>query len=397
MRILFVIPYFYPAEAFGGPVKVAFDVGRELVKRGHDVVVYTSDACNRENRLNIKSAEVEEMKVYYFRNISMWFVKESNLFITPELSKKMKSDLKSFDVVHAHEYTTYQNIIVHRFAKKYGVPYVLQAHGSLPKIGRRARKWIYDLFFGSYLLRDASRVIALSSMEAKQYGAAGVSAGKIAIIPNGIDLSQYCDLPPKGAFKKKFGLSEKGKIVLYLGRINKIKGVDILVRAFADIAANLNDTTLVLVGPDDGYLGELKALIKALRMDSNVLLTGPLYGENKLQAYVDSDVYVLPSRYETFPMGLLEACACGKPVVASMVGGLSDLIADGVTGLLVPPEDFHQLACSIRSLLDDTVTAESIGLRGRESVKHNFAIARVADLLQSLYAEVVYGRSPNIA
>jgi len=208
VRILFVTPYFYPAEAFGGPVKVAFDVGRELVRRGHEVVVFTSDAKDLENRLDVERDEIEGMQVYYFRNLFMSLVKWSKLFITPDLPKKMMSDLKSFDIVHVHEYTTYQNIVVHHFAKKFGVPYVLQAHGSLPKIGRQARKWIYDAFFGSTLLRDASKVIALSEIEAEQYKCAGVPAEKIAIVPNGIDLTEYSDLPPKGSFKKKFGLEK---------------------------------------------------------------------------------------------------------------------------------------------------------------------------------------------
>jgi len=101
--------------------------------------------------------------------------------------------------------------------------------------------------------------------------------------------------------------------VLYLGRIRRIKGVDILVKAFANIIEKLKDVRLVVVGPDDGYLGELVALINALKMEDNVLITCPLYGRDKLEAYVDAKVYVLPSRYETFPMSLLEAYACAKP------------------------------------------------------------------------------------
>ena len=164
MKILFVIPYFYPAQAFGGPVKVVFDIGKELVKRGHEVVAFTSDAKDLENRLNVESDKIEGMKVYYFRNSSMFFVRRSKLFITPELSRKIKLDIKSFDIVHMHEYRTYQNIIVHKFTEKFGVPYVLQAHGSLLRIGRQARKWVYDFLFGRRILRDASKVIALSQM-----------------------------------------------------------------------------------------------------------------------------------------------------------------------------------------------------------------------------------------
>jgi len=91
------------------------------------------------------------------------------------------------------------------------------------------------------------------------------------------------------------------------------------------------------VGPDDGYLGELKALVKALRIEDKVLITGPLYGEDKLEAYVDADVYVLPSRYEIWGITVLEAYACGKPVITSKVGGLKDLVLSKVTGLLSDP------------------------------------------------------------
>lgn len=380
-------PYFYPAEAFGGPVKVAFDVGRELVRRGHEVVVFTSDAKDLENRLDVERDEIEGMQVYYFRNLFMSLVKWSKLFITPDLPKKMMSDLKSFDIVHVHEYTTYQNIVVHHFAKKFGVPYVLQAHGSLPKIGRQARKWIYDAFFGSTLLRDASKVIALSEIEAEQYKCAGVPAEKIAIVPNGIDLTEYSDLPPKGSFKKKFGLEKNEKIVLYLGRIHEIKGIDILVRAFANILHKLDDVRLVIVGPDDGYLGEIEALIKALKIENKVLISGPLYGKDKLEAYVDADVYVLSSIYEIFGISLLEAYACSTPVIASSVGGLKDLVINGETGFLVEPGSIVELSRSIVFMIDNSASAKRMGMKGREFVK-NFSAWTVINRLECLYDEI---------
>jgi glycosyltransferase involved in cell wall biosynthesis len=382
-----VTPYFYPAEAFGGPVKVAFDVGRELVRRGHEVVVFTSDAKDLENRLDVERDEIEGMQVYYFRNLFMSLVKWSKLFITPDLPKKMMSDLKSFDIVHVHEYTTYQNIVVHHFAKKFGVPYVLQAHGSLPKIGRQARKWVYDAFFGSTLLRDASKVIALSEIEAEQYKCAGVPAEKIAIVPNGIDLTEYSDLPPKGSFKKKFGLEKNEKIVLYLGRIHEIKGIDILVRAFANILHKLDDVRLVIVGPDDGYLGEIEALIKALKIENKVLISGPLYGKDKLEAYVDADVYVLSSIYEIFGISLLEAYACSTPVIASSVGGLKDLVINGETGFLVEPGSIVELSRSIVFMIDNSASAKRMGMKGREFVK-NFSAWTVINRLECLYDEI---------
>ena len=196
MRILQVVPYFPPAYAFGGPVKVAYEVSRELVKRGHEVVVYTSDARDFTSRINVNHFKViDGIKVHYFHNLTMMSVKKLKLFITPQLISHAKEEVKKFDVIHLHEYRTFQNIVIHHYATKYDIPYVLQAHGSLPRIGSwRKLKSIYDVLFGYRLLKDAAKVIALNKMEVEQYRSIGISEEKIAIIPNGIDPVSYTHL-----------------------------------------------------------------------------------------------------------------------------------------------------------------------------------------------------------
>jgi glycosyltransferase involved in cell wall biosynthesis len=341
MKILQVVPYFPPAFAFGGPVKVVYQVSRELVKRKNEVVVYTSDAEDFSSRLRrdeYVDVDVDGVKVNYLRNLSLVIMKNFKLFITPQLVSRAKEEVKKFDVIHLHEYRTFQNVIVAHYAKKNGVPYVLQAHGSLPRIvAKRGLKLIFDILFGYRLLRGASKVIALSEIEAEQYRGMGVPKEKIAVLSNGLDLSEYADLPLKGQFKKKFGIGEKEKMVLYLGRIHKIKGIDILVNAFAMVLEELDDVRLVIVGPDDGYLGELKSLIGNLKIRRNVLLVGPLYGNDKLEAYVDADTYVLPSTYETFPMSALEAVACGTPVVITKNCEIAEYF-DNIVGIAVRSE-----------------------------------------------------------
>ena len=387
MKILIVIPYFYPAWRFGGPVRVAYDVSRKLVERGHSVTVYTSDILDENTRVGAFYRNVEGVNVYYFRNLSL-YVARRRMYVTPSLISAVKDSAKFFDVVHIHGNRTTQSPILHYFLKKNSVPYVVQAHGGLPSMSGHRLKRLYDLFFGYPLLRDASKVIALTRTEVQQFLSVGVPKSKIAVIPNGIDLTEYSDLPSKGSFKKKFGLDKNEKIVLYLGRIHEIKGIDILVRAFANILHKLGDVRLVIVGPDDGYLGEIEALTKALRIEGKVLVSGALYGVAKLEAYVDADVYVLPSRYETFPMTVLEAYACGKPVIASKVGELTDLVADGQTGLLVDPGNTVQLAKNILYLLNDKGRAKEMGLRGKQFVKENFTVEKAVDKLQYLYGAV---------
>ena len=379
MKILQVNPFF--SSVHGGSAIAPYYLSRELAKRGHEVTVFTSDY--KLSRDWVESSD--QVKVYSFKTWTSW----AKFYLTPTLIKTAKEGLKRFDLIHMHNYRTFQNIVVAHYAKKYGVPYVLQAHGSLLRIMAWQRlKWIYDVLFGYRLLRDASKVVALSRMEAEQYKAMGVPDEKIAVIPNGIDLSEYADLPPKGSFKKKFNINGDEKIILFLGRIHKIKGIDILVKAFANIVEKLNDVRLVVVGPDDGYLGELEALIKTLKIESKVLITGPLYGEDKLEAYVDADVYVLPSRYETFPMGLLEAYACDKPVVASRVGGLKDLVLNKATGLSFDLGNIRQLTNSILYLVNNDDKAREMGLRGKQFVKENFTVEKVVDRLERLYGEV---------
>ena len=115
---------------------------------------------------------------------------------------------------------------------------------------------------------NASKVIALSQTETQQCKDMGSPEGKITVIPNGINLSEYSNLPLKGSIKKKFSINENEKIILYMGRIHRIKGVDILLKAFADVTRS-HDAKLLMVGPDDGYLSTCKNLARQLKIEDS--------------------------------------------------------------------------------------------------------------------------------
>ena len=382
MRILLLIPYFYPSLSFGGPVKVAFDAGKELVKQGHEVVVFASDAMDWENRLDFESSNVEGMEVHYLRNTSMFLVKTSNLFLTPVLFKKLKMSMKSFDVVHAHEYTTFQNIVLHHFARKYGVPYIIQAHGSLLKIGRVFRKWSFDAFFGSKLLKDASKVLALNQTEAMQYLDMGVSKEKIEILPNGIDLLEYGDLPVRGDFKKKFGIDENEKLVLFLGRIHETKGLKLLADAFSVVARNIPNVKLVIIGPDDGYKKELSSTLSDLGLTDNVLFTGFIAKRDKFSALFDSEVFVTPHFYG-FPVTFLESCLACCPIVTA--SNELDWINNNVG--YVTASNPESVAKGIMGILQDEQTSKRFRENCHRMIK-NFEISAIARQLERIYSEV---------
>jgi glycosyltransferase involved in cell wall biosynthesis len=370
---------------YGGPVRVAYDVSRELVKRGHEVTVYTSDQ-NGGSRINGRDKELDGIQVHYFRNVSAITVRKMKLSITPEMIPSIRSSVQGFDVVHIHEYRTFQSIVAHYYARKCSVPYVLQAHGALLRIGKwRKVKWIYDLFFGHNLLKDASKVIALSSMEAKQYRSMGVLEEKIEIIPNGIDLSEYADLPPKGSFRKKFGIDSGKRIILYLGRIDKTKGIDLLMKAYSQLvdSMKLGETMLVIAGPDDGYLNDVKSSANSLGISDSVLFTGFLNAKDKLKALVDTDVFVTPSFYG-FPITFLEASAIGVPIVTT-----SDELnwIHNNTGYVIEKSPFA-LAKAISNILRDEQTRERFKTNSNSIIK-NFDISAIVSRIENTYEAVI--------
>ena len=142
------------------------------------------------------------------------------------------------------------------------------------------------------------------------------------------------------------------------------------------------------MGPDDGYLGELKALVKALRMEDKVLITGPLYGRSKLEAYVNADVYVLPSRYETFPMSVLEAIAWRTPVILTENCGIARYFNEKV-GLVVKPDSSHIQEALFEMLLNRK--RQSIFRGNCKTAIERFNISKTVSNLEEVYYEMVNG------
>ena len=170
MRILQVISSFPPAYTYGGAAKVAYGVSKELVKKGYEVTVYTTDVYDAYSRFkyDINPMWMDEIEVYHFKNLSNRFARK-NLAAAPMMALALSKNIENFDIVHLHEHRSFQATLVHHYAKRYGVPYIVQPHGSLPRIvEKKGLKQLYDLVWGYKILRDAKAIIALTSFEAEQ-------------------------------------------------------------------------------------------------------------------------------------------------------------------------------------------------------------------------------------
>jgi len=153
------------------------------------------------------------------------------------------------------------------------------------------------------------------------------------------------------------------------------------------LSEEVDNVKVVIVGPDDGYLPALKILIVDLEVNDKVLFTGPLYGQEKLEAYVDAEVYVLPSSYEIFGITLLEACACGTPVVVTDRCGIADVI-NGQAGLVVP-YDKEQLRQALLHILGNDKLRREFGEKGKLLVRERFNWEKIAEQIEDLYKRVL--------
>ena len=394
MKILHVAHFFYPCLSAGGVVNASYQIASNQSK-DNDVKVISSDSC--KERLKFPNGrydvDVNGIKVDYFRNLSNGFKLKTMLDTPLGAPFKIRKDIKDYDIVHIHEHRQTLAILASYFARKNNIPYIVQAHGSvLPFFQKEGLKNLFDKVFGFKILHNASCVFALTEVEKEQYLKMGVDEDKIEIVPLGINLEEYENLPAYGKFRSKFNIDENDKLILFVGRIHEIKGLGLLIDAFNDLInqdseensleGNSEDNNednnedngysikLAIVGPDDGYLTELEDKIEEYSLEENVIITGPLYNEEKQEALVDCDLFVMPSKYESFTTSGLEAMACSKPLVLTKNNHIHDWV-DGNVGLACE-DNKDSLRESIEKILFDEELSLIFARNGQKLIKEKY-------------------------
>lgn len=381
MRILQVIPFFSPQ--MGGSAHVAYQTSRRLSQRGHEVTVVASDHATSHSRFEEASFRV----VFLPSVMSRW-----GFYLTPGLLAWARAHVSGFDVIHMHTLRTFQNAVVRHFAVRSGVPYVLSAHGTLPVIvERKLAKRVYDLLFGRALLASASRLLAVSRVEAEQYREAGVEEERIRVIYNGLDLEEFAHLPARGTFRRRHGIAEETRVVLFLGRLHRRKGIDHLLEAFARILGQEEDAVLIIAGPDEGELSHLQALARHLGLDEGVRFTGPLYGEDKLAAYVDADVVACPAVHEIFGLVPFEALLCGTPVIVTDDCGSGQMVGEAQAGYIVRYGDVDALTDALFRAVRSRQEALRMVRAGQSYTRELLGWDCMVGDLEKVYAEVAGG------
>ncbi|HKB27253.1 MAG TPA: glycosyltransferase [Methylomirabilota bacterium] len=308
-----------------------------------------------------------------------------------------------YDLIHAHYWLS--GVAALALRDRWGVP-VLQMFHTLGRPKNRAARSAGELEPAIRLREEtrivgaADRIVAANDVErAELLRAYGAGAQRIATIPCGVDTELFTP-GDRAAARRELGLDAR-PVLLWVGRMAPIKGLDTLLAAVGRLCAAGTEARLLIVGgdaddPPNGHEASLRAQIRRLRLDGAVSFVGPQPQERLPIYYAAADVTVVPSYYESFGMVALEAMACGSPVIASRVGGLVTTVRDGVTGFLVPESDVAALAERIAALVADPDLGWRIGREGvRWAAQHRWPC--VAEAVCREYASLEPIATPHLA
>lgn len=378
-NILMYSNLFPPLPFIGGSERQAHALAKALIRRGHAVTVVT------QRFPHLPPVEViEEIQVYRgIVTLGRGPIYGLSYLLSSTLS--LLRHRRRHQIIHVHHLylDAFAAGLMSRFLRR-PVLAKVACGGYVGDMARLKRTRLSPLFFAA--LRRLDRIVAISDQIQEELVDHGFEAKRIVRIPNGVDAEGFHPVRDREAAKRALGL--RGKLVSFAGRLDPQKGLMYLLQAWQTVAAKEPDATLLLLGtgPQEG---ELKESAGRLGMSERVIFLGH---QEDVRPYLQaSDVFALPSLAEGMANSLLEAMATGLPCVGTRVGGIVDLIMDGISGLLVEPGDAHRLAEAILRLLQDPDLATKLGVAARRTMERGYSIEQVAEQYVKLYQEMLNG------
>ena len=377
------------SETYGGPPKAAMGLGNEVQRLGNKVSYWTT--IPEEDRPNIPAHD-PTIKIFGRSWPLSWYR-------SPDLIEALELEMPNIDILHLQEVWSHPQLAASRIARRSGTPYVITPHGEYEpwrvrnSFVKHLKKQAYLSLAGRSMLRDAACVHAIAANEVSGIRDIGYS-GAIALIPNGIDVESFANLPDPGIADEFWRQLTGRRVVLFLSRLSREKGLDQLIPAWAHLTAQTknDDAILVLAGPDDrGYRAEVERLVERYDASSNILLTGMVHGTQKMALLSRADIYTLPSYSEGFSMSILEALAASKPVLITPGCNFPE-VAECGAGLSIEP-DPGLLMEGFQRLLDMTEQERAaMGARGRALVAKEYAWEVQARKMLTVYKSILEGK-----
>jgi len=384
LRILHVVPTYWPAVRYGGPIRSVHALARGLAERGHDVEVFTTnvDGPDVSTVSLAEPVDMDGVRVTYFASPAL-----RRLYWSPAMGRALAARVRSFDLVHLHSIFLWPTWAAARAARAAGVPYILAPRGMLiPELIRRKSRWAKTAWITLIERRNlaaAAAIHATSDLEAQDIGRFGWTLPRVAVIPNGVDDPEAVT---DAASTDVAAAIKDGGIVLSLGRIIWIKGLDRVIRALPAVPG----ARFVIVGDDpEGHAAFLSREAQRLGVADRVtILPRHVEGADKEALFAAATAFAMPSLSENFGIAAIEAMRRGVPVLVTPEVGIADLVRQSGGGIVAVGEP-DAIASGLNRLLADRAASREMGASGQAYAKARYDRASVAARMEELYGDVL--------
>jgi glycosyltransferase involved in cell wall biosynthesis len=370
MRILLVATYWHYPE-------VAYEFPSQLAGLGHDVsVIIWNSMARKIRRRNVLNAFV----LYELPGVNLFGVLNPSHNYSYVFGLPYVFDYLKPEVVDCQSHLFLTTVQAIKTAKEFRIASIVTVHGVMAKRGLIANlgQSIYLYTLGSWVFKKATLVRCLTRSDAQELMRYGCPPEKIRIVPNAVDTNLFSPQTER-----------EEDLVVWVGRFVQEKGLEYLLKAAKIVSRKAKNVKFLLVGD-----GPLKAKIMKLASDLGLLgkfvrFTGPLKREEVAKILGRASVFVFPSLREGLPLSVLEAMACGTPVVGSDVPGIKDLVVNGENGLLVPARNPKMLAEALLTLLNEVELRKEMGRKARRLVVAEYSWDSVISKIEKVYYEAI--------
>ena len=381
LKILHVIPSVAPR--YGGPSQAIYTMCRALQARGVEVLIATTNADGSEE-LPVALGE----KILYRDVETIFFARQWSeaLKYSRPLALWLERNINNFDLAHIHAVFSHACVAAARACRKNVVPYLVRPLGTLDPWSLKQKSARKRLFWhlGVKQMLTGAAAIHYTSAEEKRLVETGLGLSKGVVVPNGLDLSFLNRrTEPFGAPQSEIGDSP---YILALSRIHPKKGFELLIESFAALKKSglFSSWRLIFAGDGDaGYVDQLKALARRRGLNRDALFVGWLDGDRKYAALKDASLLAMPSYQENFGISLIEAMACGVPVLVSPHVNLAPEIEKAAAGWVAALGE-DKLTSALAEALGNEQERWRRGNNGRD-LAGSYAAAKVATRLIDLY------------
>ncbi|AKH20843.1 glycosyltransferase [Sedimenticola thiotaurini] len=377
MRVLFVNHLLDPVSG-GGTAERTLQLARFMSKESMDCGILTLDIGDlRNSEKKLSGVPVYRLPCIYDR-----------YFIPAPGRRSVTRLLLEYDVVHLMGHWTLLNAIVAIICLRKKKPYVVCPAGALKNYGRsRWLKRIFDFVIGKRIIRYASAWVAVTEDEKLDFAGYGIKPKSIIVIPNGVDPVDY-QSQCSSKYRKELLLERRFSLdgqpyILFLGRLNKIKGPDLLLEAFATVIKTFPDLHLVFAGPDAGLMESLKVYSSTMGIAKSVHFAGYIKGDEKVNALLYASCLVIPSREEAMSIVVLEAGMCSTPVIFTDRCGLNEFALKGA-GIEVQA-NVNSIAKALIRMLSSPEQMKESGTILNRLVRKSFSWSTQAQRYRELY------------